>query len=136
MAGSIEAYDDEGNPIPVGDARWKEIFDKMVAQGIIVPDKDAPLCMGCPEKLEEITVKVVSDLVPGDLITEETFTWIPGLHQFNVAPSFFGFVEEGWAHFEACCAKCGTAVIDLEIVEQPHGLKFGEAARMAGNLGA
>lgn len=135
---SIAVFDEEtGEPLRPGDPRWKEVWEDLVAKGVIVPDKDAPSCMGCQEKLDQIHVKVMSDLIAGDddaTIVEDDFTWIPGLHQFNVSPGFFGFVTEGWAHFEASCSACGAYVAGLEIVERPHGLTFTEESRMAGNL--
>lgn len=135
---SIEAYDDDGNPLAPGDERWKEIFDELVAKGIIVPDKDAPLCISCQEKLEDITVRTVWILGEEKEIDKQSFKWVPGLHQFVASPSFFRFVEDGMARFEAECSKCGGIVVDLEIISGEkggrHGLKFGDGARMAGSL--
>lgn len=111
--------------------RWKNIFKDLVDQGIIVPDQDAPPCVDCKEKLEEIAIKVMMDDTE---LFEDSFKWVKGLDQFVVSPSFYGFVKESIATFNARCSKCGGAVMDLEITDNPHGLKFGEMTRMAGKL--
>jgi hypothetical protein len=114
--------------------RWKDVFKDLVDKGIIVPDADAPPCIDCQKKLEEITVKVILSGDPPIELMEDSFKWVPGLDQFVVSPSFFGFIKEDMGYFDARCSKCGGAVMDLEITENPHGLKFGDMTRMASKL--
>lgn len=115
--------------------RWKEIIKEMQEKGVLVPDTDAPDCMGCQEKLEEITIKLMLNLEePPVEIDEQSFTWAKGLAQFLVSPSFFRFVDDGMAYYDARCSKCGAPVMDLESCAEPHGLKFGDMTRMAGKL--
>ena len=116
-------------------ARAQKVFEDLQAKGILVPDQEAPFCIGCGERLENITVKVIGTLTEEEYeIDEDSFQWIPGLHQFSVAPAFFGWVEQDMARFEARCTQCEAPVIGLEIIGHPHGLKFTDETRMAGNL--
>ena len=111
-----------------------KVFDELVKKGIIVPNKDAPDCMGCQKPLENINVKTIWIIGEEAEIDSQDFEWFSGMHQFMVSPSFFGFVKDDMARFEASCSLCGMMVPDIVIVEDPHGLKFGDASRMAGNL--
>lgn len=115
--------------------RIREMFDDLVKRGIIVEDREAPNCTGCAQPLETIRVRLV--LTTGDEPVEvdvQEFRWAKGMHMFMASPGFFRFVSEGWAEFDASCASCGAGGVELEIVEQPHGLRFGAATRMAGRL--
>lgn len=125
----------EGELEEADSQKIRDLFDDWVKRGIIVPDQDAPKCISCQEPLEEIVVTLkLTTVDPPTEIDTQTFRWAKGMHQFMVSPGFFRFVQENWAEFDARCAKCDTGGLDLEIVEEPHGLKFGAVTRMAGNL--
>jgi len=117
--------------------RWKEIFKDMQDKGILVPDKDAPACMTCGENLNNIDVKIVWTVGGPDeefVIDEQNFEWAKGLHQYVASPGFFKFVDEDMGRFEAECSLCHGPVIDLISTDNPHGLLYGDMARMAGKL--
>lgn len=127
--------DEDGTPVEPGTSRWQEVFDDLVAKGIIVPDADAAGCPGCGEPLDSLSVAVLLTTVdPPREIERRTLQWAKGLHQFLASPGFFGFVREGWGEFRANCVRCSSDAIELEIVDEPHGLKFSEVTRMAGRL--
>ncbi len=135
MSGVIERVNVPENETPEeAKAAWKDIFDKLVEDGIITPNKDAPPCMGCGELLEQVKVTIILTIGEEVPIDTQEFQWIPGLHQFNASPSFFRFVTEGMGRFETHCSKCDAEVMGMEVDEKKSGLVFADDARMAGNL--
>ena len=133
----IDMTDGEGNVLSPEEqeARRLKVFKDLQDKGILVPDEDAPFCMGCGERMEKITVTVIGTITAEEYeIDQDSFEWVPGLHQFIVSPGFFGWVRDGFGRFEAVCDHCQTPIVGMEIVEHPHGLKFSDETRMAGNL--
>lgn len=131
----VAIYDELGNELDDKSQKWRELYDEYVRKGWIVPERDAANCPGCAEPLETLSVGIVLTTAEQPVeINRLELKWVRGHHQFMASPGFFGFVREGWAEFSASCPNCGCDAIDLEIVEEPHGLKFSDVTRMAGNL--
>lgn len=119
---------------PPGDDRdyhqeFKDALQKYQDAGVLDADQAAPPCPGCGQPLTDLLVRIMwTDDFGGGLLREDTFTWIPGLHQYAAAPSFTGHVSDEFGVFAPVCPGCGTESPPIHLTDNPNGFTYGEDA--------